>query len=140
MIRSIDRWLHSPFFRFVRVAQFVVAVAIFTGLALMPQRHIQTLPASDGYLHFVGNFLLFCSAWVAWHKRTKIAILIVLLVVYSVAIELAQWLTPSRYVDKSDIVANILGLLTGYVFALVAERLWTGLLHQANGTQNRGRE
>lgn len=133
MIRSIDRWLHSPFVRFVRVAQFIVAVAIFTGLALMPQRYIQTVPTSDSYLHFVGNFLLFCSAWVAWHRRTKITILIVLLVVYSVAIELAQWLTPSRYVDKSDIAANMLGLLTGYVFALAAEKLWAGLLHQANG-------
>lgn len=127
MIKRLDALLQSRLFRAVRIGQFLLAVLVFTTFALMPTRYVQEIPSSAPTLHFIGNFLLFCSAWAAWFGRTKLGLLILLLVPYSVAIELAQWLTPNRQVDQYDLFANIAGLGAGYLFALALEGLWSGL-------------
>jgi glycopeptide antibiotics resistance protein len=113
--------LLKPFVRTLRVGQFVVAVCVFTYVALMPASMLQTQQA-DVKLHFVGNLLLFLSAWLACYGRFNIWMLLALLVPYSILVELAQWLAPSRMVDDRDMMANILGLLTGLVIAFIADR------------------
>ena len=104
------------------MGQFVVAVCIFTYAALMPASVLKTEQA-DSTLHFVGNFLLFLSAWLACYGRFNIGILLLALVPYSLTIELTQWLAPSRFVDSRDMLANGLGLATGAVVALAADRI-----------------
>ena len=130
MIRQLNQLIHSKAFSFIRIMQFLIAVAIFTGFALMPSKYATALPASAPSLHFIGNFLLFSSAWVAWHGRTKLWFLVVLLVIYSVAIELAQWLTPSRTVDKYDLAANMAGLFAAFCFTTVVETFWQRLVRK----------
>lgn len=112
----------KPIVRSVRVGQFVVAVCVFTYAALMPASMLRTEQA-DSTLHFVGNFLLFLSAWLACYGRFNIGVVLLGLVPYSLAIELAQWLAPSRFVDSRDMLANGLGLATGAVVALAADRM-----------------
>lgn len=112
----------KPLTRNLRVGQFVIAVCVFTYVALMPASAI-TAPQSDVTLHFIGNFLLFLSAWLAGYGRFNAWTLLLLLVPYSLLIELAQWLAPSRFVDSRDMLFNMLGLATGLATAVVLDRL-----------------
>lgn len=112
----------KPFTRNLRVGQFVVAMCIFTYVALMPADTI-IVPPSDITLHFVGNFLLFLSAWLAGYGRFSSWVLLLLLVPYSLLVELAQWLAPNRFVDSRDMLFNMLGLVTGLAVAIVLDRL-----------------
>ncbi len=112
----------KPVVRTLRVGQFVIAVCIFTYMALMPASMLKTQQA-DSTLHFIGNFLLFLSAWLACYGRFNIGLLLLALVPYSLTIELLQWLAPSRFVDSRDMLANGLGLLTGALVALFADRM-----------------
>lgn len=91
----------------------------------MPAAYVPT--QSDHTLHFFGNVLLFLSASVASFGRMKLGMLVLLLIPYSLLIELSQWLTPSRQVDSKDVIANMLGLTCGYMLAHVIERLWSRL-------------
>lgn len=116
--------------QWLRILQFFLAAGIFAYAALMPASHINT-SHSDHTLHFVGNVLLFLSASVAAFGRMKLGLLILMLIPYSLLIEMTQWLTPSRTVDSKDVMANMLGLVCGYVIALVVERVWTVLTRRA---------
>ena len=108
----------------VRVIQFFVAIGIFTFAALMPANYVPS-GTQDHTLHFIGNTLLFLSASVAAFGRMKLGLLILLLIPYSLLIELSQWLTPTRQVDSKDIAANMLGLSCGYLIAHLTEWLWS---------------
>ena len=123
MIQVIDRFFKSRLFFWVRTIQFIIAIAIFTFAALMPGGYVPQV-SSDHTLHFLGNTLLFLSACVAFFGRMKFGILVLLLIPYSLLIEVSQWLTPSRQVDISDIAANMAGLAVGYLLAFFLERLW----------------
>lgn len=113
--------------------QFFVAVGVFTYAALMPANHIST-NQPDHMLHFIGNTLLFLSASVAAFGRMKLGLLVLLLIPYSVLIELSQWLTPTRQVDGKDVVANMLGLTCGYAIAHMVEWVWAKMTKAANAT------
>lgn len=112
----------KPIVRSLRVGQFIVALCIFTYAALMPASTLKTQLA-DTTLHFGGNVLLFLSAWLAGYGRLKIWQVLAMLVPYSLLVELAQWLAPSRMVDNFDMLINILGLATGLAIAFVADRI-----------------
>ncbi len=124
MIIIIDSILQSQLFRVLRVAQFVIALLVFTLFALMPSRYVQEIPSSAPTLHFVGNLLIFASAWVAWRHRCRLGLLLIILIPYSILVELAQGLTPSRQVDPLDLIANFCGLFVGIIVAWGLERWW----------------
>jgi len=94
MIPFIDRFIRSKAFHWLRILQFALAILIFSSVALMPQVYVRDLPSPDYSLHFLGNVLLFLSAWIACKGRMKLGIVIALLIPYSLIIELAQWLAP----------------------------------------------
>lgn len=123
MIKSFDRFLKSRSFFWLRISQFIIALCIFTGAALLPGNKLPDIP-SDQTLHFFGNTLLFLSASVAFMGRTKLGILVLLLVPYSLLIEMSQSLSPGRQVDIHDVWANLAGLAVGYLLAHLCEWLW----------------
>ncbi len=124
MITFIDSILQSKLFRILRTAQFIIALAVFTLFALMPSRYVHEIPSSAPTLHFLGNLLIFASAWVAWRHRCRLLLLLIILIPYSILIELAQWLTPSRQVDPMDLIANFCGLFVGFLVAWGLESWW----------------
>lgn len=124
MIRTVDSILKNKLFLWVRLGQFAVALAVFTYAALVPAKYIAT-GYSDHLLHFVGNVLLFLSASIACYGRMKLRILIILLIPYSLMIELSQWLAPSRHLDTYDMLVNFAGLLTGFAVAFLCEWGWS---------------
>ncbi len=124
MINAINTLIQTRAFHWLRIIQFIIALCIFSFAALMPPQYATSLNQPDWSLHFLGNLLLFMSASVACYGRLKIALLVVLLLPYSVLIELAQHYMPGRFVDARDMLFNFLGLLAGLVIASLLEQLW----------------
>lgn len=124
MINAINRLIRTRFFQWVRIVQFVAALCIFSYAALMPAQYVGALNQPAWSLHFLGNMLLFLSASVACYGRVKIAALVVLLLPYSILIELAQRFMPGRFFDTQDLLFNFLGLITGFLVASLLELLW----------------
>lgn len=123
MINLIQALISNRIFRIICKLQFVLALAIFTYMALTPAPQLAT-QYSDRTLHFIGNVLLFLSAYVATAGRFRLALLVIFLVPYSAAIELSQYFTLSRQVDWRDLIANFLGLFAGYSAALLTAIVW----------------
>jgi VanZ family protein len=123
MILTIDRFLKSRFFLYIRLGQFALALAIFAFAALMPGKYVPTV-STDKTMHFIGNMLLMLSACVALMGRMKLGLLLLMLIPYSLLIEASQWLTPGRQVDLKDVVANMLGLGAGYLLSHLIENVW----------------
>lgn len=88
----------------------------------MPASVLETR-GTDTLLHFTGNVLLFLSAWLAGYGRISVWLMLAMLVPYSLLVELAQWLAPSRVPNGSDMLTNVLGLLTGLVIAYTADKV-----------------
>lgn len=130
MIHYFHTLLHSRWFAYIRIAQFALAMVIFTCAALMPSVYV-TPDYKDHTLHLIGNALLILSAFVATFGRFKLRLLILFLLPYSLLIELSQWFTPSRQVDLHDIYANLAGLTIGYVISLALESIWGKLQKNA---------
>src|SRR5688572_3718212 len=131
MIKTFDRFLKSRCFFWLRISQFILALCIFTGAALLPGNKLPTI-SSDQTLHFLGNAVLFLSVSVAFLGRTKLGILVLLLVPYSLLIEMGQSLSPGRQVDIHDVWANMAGLAVGYVLAHLLEWIWRKISYSRN--------
>lgn len=116
----------SPFDVFIRrtwyfrFAQFLLAVIIFCYAALTPSPQLFG-QHSDSTMHFTGNVLLFLSAWLAFWPRVSVLKLLLCLMPFSGAIEFAQYFSPGRVVDVSDLGANMAGLSVGACLALVLQ-------------------
>ena len=75
----------------------------------------------DKLAHLLGYALLmFWWAQLVVHKRWKLAIAVVL---FGVAIELLQCLTPERQPDPLDALANAAGTLLGWLAAQILPNL-----------------
>lgn len=113
---NFQRWLiwSKP----LRLLQFALAIAIFCYAALSPSPQLIG-QHSDSSLHFVGNVLLFLSAWVAFWGRIALWKLLLILLPFSGAIEFAQHFSPGRQVDIKDLGVNVAGLTTGMLIAML---------------------
>lgn len=111
---ALGRFLLHPFISMIRVPQFALAIAIFYYMALMPAGDAPS-KYPDELLHFVGNFLLICSGYLAMFNKVSLIKTLSLCLVLSVIAELCQNLTASRVADPADLVVNILGLGLGYL-------------------------
>lgn len=123
MISLIQRILDNRIFAVIRTGQFILALIIFAYAALTSSPGMG-VEYSDSTLHFVGNFLLIMSAFVATCGRFKLWLLAAFLVPYSLLIELSQYFAPARHVDIRDLAANFMGLGAGLCAALVIQAFW----------------
>lgn len=112
MLQPLNGFLFHPVIRGIRLLQFALALSIFVFVALMPSSFVGSASQSDGVLHFIGNFLLFSSAAVAFLNTKPLKLIFICLVPFSLLVELAQWFSPSRQVDPRDMLYNISGLLS----------------------------
>lgn len=127
MISLIQKLLDNRMFTIIRAGQFILALIIFAYAALTASPY-GGAEYSDSTLHFVGNFLLIMSAFVATFGRFKLWILVAFLVPYSVLIELSQYFAPTRQVDVRDLIANFSGLGAGFATAMVIQAIWQKLV------------
>lgn len=96
----------------LRLLQFFVAVIIFCYAALTPSPQQILGQHTDTSVHFLGNALLYLSAWLALWRRISIFKLFLCLIPFSAAVEVAQYFSPQRTVDYHDFLANLAGLAT----------------------------
>lgn len=116
VIQKIDRWLASRWFLALCLAQFVLALGLFTYYALSPEGMAGRYP--DEVLHFVGNLLLFLSARLAFLRLGNIWFVVMFALFYGTCMEFAQHLMPRRYFDAGDLIANWLGVGGGLLLSL----------------------
>jgi len=98
--------------RLILVIQFYCTIALYTYLGLTPHPEAIVGNFNDLVLHFIGYFIAAFSIslarpkWPWWQKA-------IFLIVYSIAIEIAQHFNPPRTFSLHDIAANSTGVLTG---------------------------
>jgi VanZ family protein len=98
--------------RLLLVLQFYCLIAIYTYLGLMPHPEAVVGNFNDLLMHFAGYFVAAFSIsaarpqWPWWQKA-------VFLILYSIAIEIAQHYNPPRTFSLADIFANSAGVFLG---------------------------
>ena len=109
-------FLFHPAIICLRLFQFLLASFIFFYVALLPASDTPG-PIPAPVLHFIGNFLLIGSAWVAFlksdHLQANLKHILILCALLSLCSELAQSFTESRFTDPMDLAFNALGLGVG---------------------------
>ena len=105
-----NRWLTT-----VRIGQFVLAIAIYVTLLLMPNPPLSGPQLSNFTLHAIGNGLLMLSTWVASGARYNALGPLMFAFPMSLLAELAQGFTENRTPELPDVLANTLGIAVGYV-------------------------
>ena len=103
----------------LRTLQFLVAIAIYTGLLLAPDSQLGGGETKNFVLHALGNFLLMLSTWVASGGRFKAMGPTIFVVPFSLLVEMAQGLTDNRTPELIDILANFTGVAIGFVACLI---------------------
>lgn len=129
MTDFIDKLIAHPATQLLSWLQFAVAITIFTYYTTTPI----FIPAgnTDSALHFLGNFLLFLSARVAFLKIKGHWFVVIFALIYGSLMEIAQYFLPSRYFDALDLLANWLGVLAGFALAIVIELAYKKLRQRA---------
>ncbi|WP_096085425.1 VanZ family protein [Agaribacterium haliotis] len=115
--------LHSPVFKFLRRAQLALAMLIYCVLLLLPQQKLQGASFNDLWLHGVGNFLLFCSLWLAFDDKPRRIYLLLFTISFSALMELVQSL-GSRSGSWSDLAANSGGAFVAFLFCALLDLLF----------------
>ena len=119
MTDFIDKLIAHPATQLITWLQFAVAITIFTYYTTTPI----FIPAgnTDMVLHFLGNFLLFLSARTAFLMIKSHWFVVAFALIYGSLMETAQYFLPSRYFDALDLLANWLGVLAGFILAVLIE-------------------
>lgn len=119
MTDFIDKLIAHPATQLITWLQFAVAITIFTYYTTTPI----FIPAgnTDMALHFLGNFLLFLSARTAFLMIKSHWFVVAFALIYGSLMEMAQYFLPSRYFDALDLLANWLGVLAGFILAVLIE-------------------
>ena len=110
------------FWRLLCVAQFYSLLAIYTYLGLTPHPENSIPVFNDLLMHFTGYCVAAFSisfarpTWPIWQR-------IAFLIVYSIAIEIAQYFNPPRTFSGMDILANSGGILLGLMVVTLLEKI-----------------
>lgn len=120
-MQSLFIFINQPGMRIVGKAQLTLAILVYFYFAWSSSPIlVKTQP--DWAMHFLGNGLLYGSFWWAFfYKRISWQLLLVLLP-FSLAVELGQSLNPHRSVSLSDMLANAVGLCSACALGLYLQR------------------
>jgi VanZ family protein len=107
-------WRHVDLIRLWRIGGWL-GVAITLVVSLMPPALDDSGGHIDKLVHLAGYaVLMFWWAQLVTRQRWKLAVAVVL---FGIAIELLQGLTPDRQPDLLDALANTAGALLGWLAA-----------------------
>lgn len=120
---SFRSFLLNPALGVLWKTQLVVALIIYCYLILSSSPINLDMNYSDKLMHYLGNFLLYGSFWLATVGRIKPILLLLALVPFVAAMEFSQYFTATRQVDMLDLGANILGLISGWLVCLSIQKL-----------------
>lgn len=107
--------------RVMCVVQFYFLLIVYTYLGLTPHPENSVPVYNDLLMHFTGYTVAAISInfarpyWPAWQHA-------LLLILYSIAIEIAQHFNPPRTFSGADILANASGVALGLACVFVAKK------------------
>ncbi|UUA74346.1 VanZ family protein [Cellvibrio sp. QJXJ] len=107
--------------RFLCVIQFYLLLVIYTYLGLTPHPENSVPVFNDLLMHFAGYAVAAISInfarpyWPGWQQA-------VVLILYSIAIEIAQHFNPPRTFSIADIIANTTGVALGLAIIFILTR------------------
>lgn len=113
--------VHEMAWRFLCVIQFYFLLTIYTYLGLTPHPENSIPVFNDLLMHFAGYAAAAVSInfarpyWPAWQQA-------LVLVLYSIAIEIAQHFNPPRTFSIADIIANTTGVALGLAIIFMLAR------------------
>jgi len=109
--------------RLLCVIQFYGLLTFYTYLGITPHPE-NTVPVfNDLLMHFCGYVVAAFSIsfarplWPLWQRA-------VLLIAYSIAIEIAQYFNPPRTFSGMDILANATGVFLGLTATMLLAKYW----------------
>lgn len=110
--------------RFLCVIQFYILLVLYTYLGLTPHPENAVPVFNDLLMHFAGYSVAAISIsfarphWPIWQHAA-------LLIVYSIAIEVAQHFNPPRTFSGMDILANACGVFLGLFIVKILEKYFS---------------
>lgn len=109
--------------RILRAAGVAIVVAIWL-LSLLPLNQI-VVPGGDKLHHFIayGSLMLVWALAMPQHSIRQHAWMAGGFMLMGLAVECAQGLTPYRFFEWADALANSLGVMGGWVLATLASRM-----------------
>jgi len=120
---SLKYYISHKKLLFLWKLQLIVAFSIYCYSILGSFPSQININSSDKVLHFVGNFLLYSSFWLASLNRVKPLSLFIALIPFVALMEFAQHFNASRQVDVMDMIANILGLSCGFILCSFTQKV-----------------
>lgn len=94
----------------------------------MPQSllEIEEFHINDKLLHIIGYYILYIFAiWTFMKTKTYSIIIITSLFSLSIVIELLQTIIPGRHFSYADLLANVIGLVMGWItFYYISKRIY----------------
>ncbi len=109
--------------RILRAAGVAIIVAIWV-LSLLPLNQM-VVPGGDKLHHFIayGSLMLVWVLATPHHRLRQHVLMAIGFMLMGLAVECAQGLTPYRFFDWADALANALGVMIGWVLATLVSRM-----------------
>lgn len=109
--------------RILRLAGVAIIVAIWV-LSLLPLNQM-VMPGGDKLHHFIayGSLMLVWVLATPHHRLRQHVLMAIGFMLMGLAVECAQGLTPYRFFEWADAMANSLGVISGWILAWLARRL-----------------
>ena len=104
-----------------RIGFYAAAVLVGT-LSLIPGRALPASQLGDKTEHFLTYALLGLIGAMTAHTRYRAALTILGLIAFGAMIEVLQKLSPGRYAEVGDALANAAGALIGAAIAIAWSR------------------
>ena len=102
---------------------FGVIFTLITLLSLLPPKSTINLGNQDKISHYIAYFFLSINALLISQNRKKI-ITILLIISYGIILECLQSFVPGRFPSYNDVIANLLGALSGLVIILIGSKIF----------------
>lgn len=102
---------------------FSVILTVITLLSLLPPKSTINLANQDKISHYIAYFILTINALLITQDRKQM-VSIFLIILYGIIIECLQSFVPGRFPSYNDVIANLLGTLSGLVIILIGSKIF----------------
>ena len=102
---------------------FGVILTVITLLSLLPPKSTINLGNQDKISHYIAYFILTINALLITQNRKQLAS-IFLIILYGIIIECLQSFVHGRFPSYNDVIANLLGTLSGVVIILIESKIF----------------
>jgi VanZ family protein len=107
----------------IKKTVFFSSLLALAVLSLAPGEALPDTGVSDKLEHFAAYGALGLMGIYAYPEKSRLRWVVIGLVGYGIGLEMLQILVPSRFFSIGDIIANTLGVLSGYALIILMHRM-----------------